>query len=1210
MTDNKTDENEEFGDFVTEQSDVTLHKGILDNDDDFEDFKEFSNDKANEDQDDKKKLPVQDDIKFEKNYDILNDIKIDSFIHKNSDKTTPTELAAAEVESRRGGGGATKELIDLLSNYEQQGDLSRIGQVGDEAYREIASQSFLDTMSPLPKDKSGTKENNFQMRVLKEEENSQVIEEENNGDEDLFDDFIEDQGHKDDGAEGGHDGQNSKDASKENCQDMNLVDISAISRGDNRSRLGQTKRNKLGESSLMGIMEMDVSMHNLVDLSAPGPLDKETEARVMEESLVKPSDTIAEVQEFSEEHEDARIDEYSTSNILKGDLLESQVLDGNSSSIQKTENILQNYENTKGNKLSENTIMNIMDMDISMPNVIDISAPGPLDKDTEARVLYESLLKPSKTIGEVEEFSEEQENARIEEPSSGNILKDSRLMDSRLQDSHILDIDTSAIEKYDNMLQVGQGNKSRGISDSFMNIVDMDISMPNVIDISAPGPFDAETEARVLDQSLVQPSKTIAELEEFSEEQENARIEENSTSNILRDSDLLQSHLVDMNIPESILNNEVLNFSHELTPRSNVHNEHLNNLSFNSPMILTSKHGSTDVFMNPDGLAIPRGSYRKKQSKGDRDSISIDVNQISLEKNQTRNEVNERVDEQVPQVNAGDDDLFDDFKEETDIVAPSDLTRSDSPIFRETSSKKKKASLFNLDEQTKQVEDSPPTKAASISKNVPFNPPSDYTQTPLPTPDDRLHRHTGPPHDPTHRIEPHKIPVSKVDSSHKHGNEETHKPGHSIIINHIDQSGNHKTHENQPDYSHPQQIDQIDEDDLFGDEIINDREPLQGGVDEEDDVEAGKDPNAPHHLPLKIEEAEEKSSAIKIEAGEINIEAGDKLTAQKVILEHLKKDKTTSPNDSKSTPQFTLEEFRGNQDDSYNYSVKKNDQKDKTDILERYEPVHISKQSDDDKQASKPEATDVPKDDDDDLFEEFEENEEVNPTEQLELQINRKVEVENTSDAKIDHQDHEKDQDDEDLFGDEDDFQEAEIKSKESEQKTDSIQKPQEPATIAQRPHLLFDANQFEVMREHLNSLAPKRDDSKIKKPRSTKKKTKEIESIQNCKVMEGQLILVDEHYEALTKITENIANPGYLLTGEDKLNYSLHRKLMLSYWQSSVFNQQEYLNDIDQSAAVLKDFGIGDVSQANQRIVSEKWKRMSQDYLDSLPDYSSLFAH
>lgn len=852
---NQQPEEDDFGDFLVNQSENDLNKAVVE-DDEFSGFKEHDEPGESEK---KTNAPSE----FQRNYDILNDLKTDSFVQKNPDLVTPTE-PFMESMSRQGG---AKELIDLLSNYEKQGENSRVGMMNDDSYRDIATQSFLETLSPgFPESKFKEKHDLSNQHIEGEKSASKIKTE----DEDLFDNFQEEPS-----------GREIKDSLKDPYQEINLIDISAISKGD-FSRIGHGKKQSMGVDVLLNIVDNDVSLPNVADITAPGPLDKDIEEKIMEDSVVKPSSKIAEEDEFGEEQEEARIEENSTSQILK---------DFGTTSIPEFP--------TQGNILN-----------------IDYS----------------------------ESWGPSQQNSHLNRPKDGAV------------DSPV------AVSK--------EGN-----SQSF---------------------------------------------------------------------DLL-----------------------------------------------------TQEFSNIE---------MKKITKDQPVSISIDLNQISLDGPLVENEIKMPSSEIMKE---NEDDLFEEFKEEQ--PNPQEVI---SPVIKERTPKRK--------EEPEQNDPAHPFGLITTETKpyAELSAPRDGSRD-LSTSQDQKH---GPPHDPAHPIESH--------------------------------------------------INPKEEENLFGDEI----EPkLPGGVDEEDDLFMGVDPNLPHHLPVP-DDAETSPQAIDIVTDEIKVEPGDLIN------------------------NYQSEEVHAN-----HHEITKEKNEVHSDPDHGPAPA-ISKK------------IESPKDDDEDLFDDFEENDKIESspkTEEVDEQkLNEDSEKKSVQEAP--HEDANKqpssqkkreDDEEEDLFGDEQEFEDSEPKeSKPIEQYQKENEVKHTFAQSVTRPQLMFDANQFDILRENLQGISTKK--LHISKPQSKSKKIqREQAKLSTCKVMNGQPIPVEEHYQALNRILSEIGNPGYQLTTEDKLNYSLHRKLMLTYWQNSVFNESEYLESIDRPTAMLKDFSLGDINEINKRIVAEKWKRMSEEYLKSLPDYSSIFA-
>lgn len=925
-------EDDDFGDFVVNQSDNELNQAVVGGDD-FSNFKEF-------DVADVAPVPTGESmVESAMNYDILNDLKPDFLVQKISEKNLQPENVA-DALSRQGG---AKELIDLLSNYDRQAENSRLGHLNDDSYRDIGTQSFLESMSPLVPDSKFRERTMFSLNIA---ESFIPVHKEQKDDENLFDDFQEEPSAKE-----------NRESLIVN-QEINLVDISAISRG-NLHKKQPAGRELVGGESLLYIVDQDVSLQNVADITAPGPLDKDIEDRIMEESLVKPSSKVADDEEFGEEQEEARIEESSTSNILK------------------EESVIGIY-----NEIGIQPQMNIL-------------------------------------LGD------------MNEPAQGE---------------------------------------------------------------SYPTPHHIERDL------------------------------------------------------------------------------------FDSPIITgkTTFTQSAEIFISETPVLD-----MKKASKDQPIAIDIDLNDIALIDQVQVKVPPQQVEATAPTQN-DEDDLFDDFQEEQ----PGQQQDMSSPIIKDTGSAKKGVPSFSESTNLMSLDLIPSlpleTKANENAQVEDlFHPEAEYHGD--------AGDKQGPPHDPSHPIHVHPVLHSTdllhethpVDQNHAYHSHEHHSHGHQMLVPRHHDLEEHKPAASQED---------LDED-LFGEEVS---EPLPGGVDEQDDIMLGVDPNAPHHLPVVAGE--------EVAAVDIVMDAAD------IIID------PSEVSDSHPTGSHHEVNERSRHD-----LVKQEDLH-----QDSKKPAQIITAHSDAKVTNAPLAFQTGgAQDDEDLFDDFEEftDEKTDAKAATEVQddeislsdlpISHVPEITQTEEPKVSAPEPVKvyenvEDDEEDLFGDEQEFEDAK-----QEQLVQQVPEPVSrlvAAPVINRPQLVFDANQFDVLREHLQGLSSKTI-SQAKHISKSKKHNGEQAKMSTCKVMSGQPTPVDEHYQALNRLLSECSVSGYQLTTEDKLNYSLHRKLMLTYWQSSIFNESEYLEAIDQPTAMLKDFTLGDINEINKRIVAEKWKRMSEDYLKSLPDYSSIFA-
>ena len=221
--------------------------------------------------------------------------------------------------------------------------------------------------------------------------------------------------------------------------------------------------------------------------------------------------------------------------------------------------------------------------------------------------------------------------------------------------------------------------------------------------------------------------------------------------------------------------------------------------------------------------------------------------------------------------------------------------------------------------------------------------------------------------------------------------------------------------------------------------------------------------------------------------------------------------------------------------------------------------------------------------------------------------------------------------DEEDLFGDED-FKEADVsQSSDSQKETDVAERaaspkhteahlehtpvpPTQQTYAPHRPQIQFDANQFDILTDIIDGLELKdKKASGSKRPASKRPPSKTSGQTAFGHLLGDHPVPTVEHFEVLTQLTEKLAYPMFQPSAEDAYNYVLHRKLLLSYWQSSVFNSTQYLDraasEGQQQASYLSGFKLGNMADINKRIVDDKWKRMCDDYIKSLPDYSHILA-
>lgn len=519
-------------------------------------------------------------------------------------------------------------------------------------------------------------------------------------------------------------------------------------------------------------------------------------------------------------------------------------------------------------------------------------------------------------------------------------------------------------------------------AESLMKIAELDYSMPNVADISAPGPLDKDIEYRVMQDSVDRPAEDIAEDNEFSEEQDDARFESSTDGNLVVDVKTATQQ-------PAIL--QILTDDGDRMP--------------DSPVAL-AKDRQTDEL----GSAILEVNHVtkvdiKKPAKYTKGEIIVEVDEIKLEGKEQGDAVTVEADLQAGG-ESNEDDLFEDFKEDTlDKQPPASVLDSDSPVLRSTTAPKP---TFALHEALQTAD-----ATGDVQESV------------------ELGRHLLVHHGP-----------------HQHQPDWQHQPDYTAIPS-------------------PPNLESI----------------VTGGVDEEDDVEAGRDPKASHAL--------------------------------------------VTPATSGDQPA----------------------------------PIVIAS-----------EQIQLAIDSETDLFDDFRD-------------------ANDQSAGKVDEEE-------ENLFEDDAAFHEA-----------TKIEQPAQVPAVTNRPAIMFDANQFDNMRYHLQNIAGSlAKDTRPLAGSSNQSANQRPQDLTSCKVFEGQQMPVAQHFEAMVGVMRGLESAGFEMSGEEKLNYGLHRKLMLHYWQLSVFNQPDYLDTIGHATAQLRDFVMPPMAEVNARVVSERWRRLSDDYLKSLPDYAWMF--
>ena len=214
-----------------------------------------------------------------------------------------------------------------------------------------------------------------------------------------------------------------------------------------------------------------------------------------------------------------------------------------------------------------------------------------------------------------------------------------------------------------------------------------------------------------------------------------------------------------------------------------------------------------------------------------------------------------------------------------------------------------------------------------------------------------------------------------------------------------------------------------------------------------------------------------------------------------------------------------------------------------------------------------------------------------------------------------------KDDEEEDLFGDEVEEPET-VTNKPQEETTKAKEHPNQAnassvAQVAQAKQALnFDANQVdtitelcELFQKSLHKVGTSSSTKRTRRPQ-TKPSRAAINPDTNShsRIFSGKAEPCADHFEWLGRMTSTLSTTRGPLSPEDRFNYHLHRKIILGYFQESVFNNAKP----DPSAAavpIIKGFVGADVSAANIRIREDKDRLLSERFVKSLEDYTHIFA-
>lgn len=209
----------------------------------------------------------------------------------------------------------------------------------------------------------------------------------------------------------------------------------------------------------------------------------------------------------------------------------------------------------------------------------------------------------------------------------------------------------------------------------------------------------------------------------------------------------------------------------------------------------------------------------------------------------------------------------------------------------------------------------------------------------------------------------------------------------------------------------------------------------------------------------------------------------------------------------------------------------------------------------------------------------------------------------------------------EDLFGEEVDAAEAspDVPAK-IEPKLREHPENQSNQNQSAKSGFLFDANQVDSIIELCENFQ-----KSLQKPEKTGAakrswksgnlagagRTSKDQAAHHSRIFGGQVQPCADHFEWLGRMKTNLSTARGPLSAEDRLNYHLHRKLLLGFFQESVFNK----SSIDPSTStpavpLVKGFAGADVAAANTRIKEDKDRLLSDIFVKGLEDYTHLFSN
>jgi len=371
--------------------------------------------------------------------------------------------------------------------------------------------------------------------------------------------------------------------------------------------------------------------------------------------------------------------------------------------------------------------------------------------------------------------------------------------------------------------------------------------------------------------------------------------------------------------------------------------------------------------------------------------------------------------------------------------------------------------------------------------------------------------------------------------------------------------------------------------------------PFPGGVDEFDDTLQGRDPFHPHTR-------QEGGGVVSAPSSQppVNVDVGD------IKVEGEAKD-----------DEDLFDDFQENE--SKEPGIRGVEAKEESEI-KPHEEVHVKPaiQQTEPKEVSQPRVVDIQVEEEDDLFDDFAENTDVAPPQtqkEPHTPANHGTHPIDESPSPKHHinpnhynpdefpepTQKPQQEEDEDLFGE--------------EQET-----PTPPPEVAEEPkphqrQVLFDANQFGPMSDLLDQLITLQPTSSANDPQTRSNRSNSQSAAQSSPsvLTLPSLNPVPEHFSILSSLIASLQDSSFVPSPEDKFNYTLHRKVLLAHWQDSVFNSGQYLESGSKEESsgglgtqqILSNFAVGDMQTINHRISDDKWKRIAEMYLKSLPDYS-----